>query len=78
MNVIPTWEEIRRGDTTDIYFRRTMEVLRDLGTAVEAEARAKAALLSGLAKAARWLPHGGLAVDLEGRVHRLASPAASL
>ena len=31
MNVIPTWEEIRRGDTTDIYFRRTMEVLRAAG-----------------------------------------------
>lgn len=47
-------------------------------TAVEAEARAKAALLSGLAEVGRWLPHGGLAVDLEGRVHRLASPADSL
>ena len=47
-------------------------------TAVEAEARAKAALLSGLAEVGRWLPHGGLAVDLEGRVHRLTSPAGSL
>ncbi|PWB60716.1 MAG: nicotinate phosphoribosyltransferase, partial [Deltaproteobacteria bacterium] len=31
MDPIPTWEEIRRGDTTDIYFRRTMEVLRKAG-----------------------------------------------
>ncbi len=31
-------------------------------TALEAEARAKAALLSGPAGAARWLPHGGLIV----------------
>jgi len=44
MNVIPTWEEIRRGDTTDIYFRRTMEVLRAKGkdrTRVAAEAIVK-------------------------------------
>src|SRR3972149_6058590 len=31
MNPIPTPEEIRRGDTTDVYFVRTMEVLRNLG-----------------------------------------------
>lgn len=31
MNVIPSWEEIRRGDTADVYFVRTMEVLRGLG-----------------------------------------------
>ncbi len=31
MELIPTPEEIRRGDTTDIYFRRTMEVLRAAG-----------------------------------------------
>jgi len=31
MDPIPTSEEIRRGDTTDIYFRRTMEVLRKSG-----------------------------------------------
>lgn len=29
--LIPTEEEIRRGDTTDVYFRRTMEVLRASG-----------------------------------------------
>ena len=31
MDPIPSWEEIRRGDTTDVYFRRTMEVLRKVG-----------------------------------------------
>ncbi len=29
--LIPSTEEIRRGDTTDVYFRRTMEVLRACG-----------------------------------------------
>ena len=47
-------------------------------TAVEAEVSAKAALLSGLAEADRWLPHGGLAVDRDGRVHRLAPLTDSL
>ncbi len=31
MNPIPSQEEIRRGETTDVYFVRTMEVLRRLG-----------------------------------------------
>jgi nicotinate phosphoribosyltransferase len=31
IGLIPTADEIRRGDTTDIYFRRTMEVLRARG-----------------------------------------------
>ncbi len=31
MDLIPTREEILRGETTDIYFRRTMEVLRASG-----------------------------------------------
>jgi nicotinate phosphoribosyltransferase len=31
MGLIPTVDEIRRGDTTDVYFRRTMEVLRAAG-----------------------------------------------
>ncbi len=31
MDQIPSPEEIRRGDTTDVYFTRTMEVLRRLG-----------------------------------------------
>ena len=39
-------------------------------TTVEAEARAKAALLSGLDQVERWLPHGGLIVDMDGKVHR--------
>lgn len=38
-------------------------------TTVEAEARAKAALLSGVAGAGRWLPHGGIVVDRSDRVH---------
>jgi nicotinate phosphoribosyltransferase len=44
MDLIPTPDEIRRGDTTDIYFRRTMEVLRAAGkdrTRVVAEAIVK-------------------------------------
>jgi len=31
MDLIPTRDEIRRGETTDVYFRRTMEVLRAAG-----------------------------------------------
>jgi nicotinate phosphoribosyltransferase len=31
LDPIPSWGEIRRGDTTDVYFRRTMEVLRNVG-----------------------------------------------
>jgi nicotinate phosphoribosyltransferase len=31
MNAIPSQEEIRRGETTDVYFVRTMEVLKKLG-----------------------------------------------
>jgi len=31
LDPIPSWEEIRRGDTTDVYFRHTMEVLRKVG-----------------------------------------------
>jgi len=44
MDPIPSWEEIRRGDTTDVYFRRTMEVLRKAGkdrVRVKAEAFVK-------------------------------------
>ena len=44
MDQIPSMEEIRRGDTTDVYFTRTMEVLRALGkdrVLVEAEAFVK-------------------------------------
>lgn len=58
MNPIPSEEEIRRGDTTDVYFVRTMEVLRKLGKEnvhVKAEAFVKRlpgayehAILSGM------------------------------
>ena len=44
MEPIPSWEEIRRGDTTDVYFRRTIEVLRSVGkdrVPVKAEAFVK-------------------------------------
>jgi nicotinate phosphoribosyltransferase len=44
METIPSWEEIRRGSTTDVYFLRTMEVLNRLGKAgvrVKAEAFVK-------------------------------------
>lgn len=44
MDPIPGREEIRRGDTTDIYFRRTMEILRKAGKDrawVEAEGHVK-------------------------------------
>ncbi|HEY3489232.1 MAG TPA: nicotinate phosphoribosyltransferase [Candidatus Deferrimicrobiaceae bacterium] len=30
-DIIPSWEEICRGDTTDVYFPRTMDILRKLG-----------------------------------------------
>ena len=36
-------------------------------TALEAETRAKAAVLGGPGEAARWLPHGGLVVLDDGR-----------
>jgi len=58
MNPIPSQEEILRGDTTDVYFVRTMEVLRKLGkenVPVKAEAFVKRfpdaydhAILSGM------------------------------
>lgn len=44
MNPIPSQEEIRRGDTTDVYFVRTMEVLKKQGkekVRVKAEAFVK-------------------------------------
>jgi thiamine biosynthesis lipoprotein len=42
---------------------------------LEAEARAKAALLSGPARARRWLPHGGLVVYDDGRCDVIAPDA---
>jgi thiamine biosynthesis lipoprotein len=44
-------------------------------TALEAEVRAKAAILSGAAQAERWLPHGGVIVYDSGR-HRVVAPGA--
>jgi thiamine biosynthesis lipoprotein len=43
-------------------------------TALEAEARAKAALLAGPARAADWLAHGGVAVLDDGTVRVLEPP----
>jgi thiamine biosynthesis lipoprotein len=43
-------------------------------TALEAEARAKAALLSGPAAAAGWLPHGGVVVLDDGSHHVVSPP----
>jgi thiamine biosynthesis lipoprotein len=45
-------------------------------TGVEAEARAKAALLSGPVAAAEWLPDGGVVIDDEGVVQVFAASAA--
>ncbi|HEX9204590.1 MAG TPA: nicotinate phosphoribosyltransferase [Candidatus Deferrimicrobiaceae bacterium] len=86
MNVIPTWEEIRRGDTTDIYFRRTMEVLRASGkdrTRVVAEAIVKKfpgsyryGILSGMDELLALL--SGLPVEVdameEGSLFRVLEP----
>ena len=45
-------------------------------TALEAEARAKAALLSGPEGADRWLPHGGVIVSEQGRYEVLGEAEA--
>lgn len=45
-------------------------------TALEAELRAKAALLSGADRAAAWLPHGGVLVRDDGE-HAVISPPSS-
>ena len=52
-----------------------MQVTALAPTALEGEARAKAALLSGPQAAAGWLPHGGLVVfdDLS---HDVIAPAS--
>ncbi len=73
MDLIPTRDEILRGDTTDIYFRRTMEVLRATGkdrVRVTAEAIVKKfpagygyAVLSGMDEMLSLL--AGLEVDVE-------------
>jgi thiamine biosynthesis lipoprotein len=46
-------------------------------TALEAELRAKAAVLAGPDAAAGWLPHGGVVV-LDDGSHRVLAPAATL
>ena len=73
MDLIPTRDEILRGETTDIYFRRTMEVLRATGkdrVRVIAEAIAKKfpagygyAVLSGMDEMLSLLT--GLEVNVE-------------
>ncbi len=71
--LIPTDEEIRRGDTTDVYFRRTLEVLRASGrdrTRVAAEGFVKYfpdayeyAILSGMDETLSLL--SGREVDID-------------
>ncbi len=73
MDLIPTREEIRRGDTTDVYFRRTMEVLRVSGrdrTPVAAEGIVKSlpgsygyGILSGMDEMVSLL--SGLGIDVD-------------
>jgi thiamine biosynthesis lipoprotein len=46
-------------------------------TALEAEARAKAAVLGGPEQAARWLPHGGVVV-LDDGSHQITSSRRSV
>lgn len=46
-------------------------------SSLEAEARAKAAILGGPASAARWLPHGGVIV-LEDGTHEVLEPAPTV
>lgn len=90
MNPIPTPEEVRRGDTTDIYFLRTMEVLRRLGrdrVRVKAEAFVKSfpdaypyAVLSGMEEMLDLL--AGREVDVramaEGSLFLLEEPVFSI
>ncbi len=73
MDLIPTRDEILRGETTDVYFRRTMEVLRATGkdrVRVTAEAIVKKfpagygyAVLSGMDEMLSLL--SGLDVDVD-------------
>jgi nicotinate phosphoribosyltransferase len=73
MDLIPTRDEILRGETTDVYFRRTMEVLRAAGkdrVRVTAEAVVKKfpagygyAVLSGMDEMLSLL--AGIDVDVE-------------
>ena len=90
MDQIPSPEEIRRGDTTDVYFVRTMEVLRKLGrdrVRVKAEAFVKRfpdaydyAVLSGMDEMLAVL--SGREVDVrameEGSLFFLEEPVFSI
>ncbi len=90
MDQIPSLEEIRRGDTTDVYFVRTMEVLRALGrdrVRVKAEAFVKRfpggydyAVLSGMDEMLALL--AGREVDVrameEGSLFFLEEPVFSI
>lgn len=90
MDQIPSPEEIRRGDTTDVYFVRTMEVLRSLGkdrVRVTAEAFVKRfpdaydyAVLSGMDEMLSLL--AGREVDVrameEGSLFLLEEPVFSI
>ncbi len=90
MDQIPSPEEIRRGDTTDVYFTRTMEVLRRLGkdrVRVTAEAFVKSfpdgydyAVLAGIDEMTSLL--SGREVDLramaEGSLFFLEEPVFSV
>lgn len=90
MDPIPTLEEIRRGDTTDVYFRRTMEVLRKAGkdrVRVKAEAFVKRfpgeydyAILAGMDEVLALL--AGRDVDVramaEGTLFLLEEPVLSI
>jgi len=58
-------------------FTGVVQVTALAPTAVEAETRAKAALLSGPARAARWLPHGGVIV-LDDETVRVVEPPRTL
>jgi thiamine biosynthesis lipoprotein len=53
-------------------FTGVVQVTALAPTAIEAEMRSKAALLSGPDRAAGWLPHGGVVV-LDDRSHRVVS-----
>jgi nicotinate phosphoribosyltransferase len=90
LDPIPSWDEIRRGDTTDVYFRRTMEVLRSLGkdrVPVKAEAFVKRfpagydfGILAGMDE---MLPlFSGQAVDIrameEGTLFHVDEPVLSI
>ncbi len=90
MNIIPSWDEIRRGDTTDIYFVRTMEVLRRLGkerVPVKAEIFVKRfpagygyGILSGTEELCALLSGRGITVRAmeEGALFLVGEPVAAI